>query len=184
MPKEKLHNNRVFAWICTAAVIVVSLAGQGALGLNSLRGRAERAYTQTDKYGNSMASDFALRTDAAANIVTVGRERLGDGNDMVKRADAAVQAAVNAETAAQAAEANRELAASIELLYRTMDADMPQGERYSALQTQWSEFLSRGDILLHTDYNEKAAAYTQASKAFPANVLAKLFGLPQQPAWT
>jgi len=73
--------------------------------------------------------------------------------------------------------ANAALTASVGMLYeetRKVSGD----DKGSVLQTQWSEFLSRGNIIDNSAdaYNEQARAAQKKLSGFPASLIAGLTG--------
>ena len=74
--------------------------------------------------------------------------------------------------------ANAALTASVGMLYeetRKVSGD----DKGSVLQTQWSEFLSRGNIIDNSAdaYNEQARAAQKKLSGFPASLIAGLTGV-------
>ena len=95
----------------------------------------------------------------------------------MKTAKRAVEALEAAEGPAQEYAANAALTASVGMLYeetRKVSGD----DKGSVLQTQWSEFLSRGNIIDNSAdaYNEQARA-AQKPSGFPASLIAGLTGV-------
>ena len=90
----------------------------------------------------------------------------------------AVEALEAAEGPAQEYAANAALTASVGMLYeetRKVSGD----DKGSVLQTQWSEFLSRGNIIDNSAdaYNEQARAAQKKLSGFPASLIAGLTGV-------
>jgi len=156
--------NRALACVVLAAAILGGTFGIGGAKLSSAARSVNEAYAQ------NIAGDLALRAAAAQNIIAEGEAALG--------ADAAsVEALEAAEGPAQEYAANAALTASVGMLYeetRKVSGD----DKGSVLQTQWSEFLSRGNIIDNSAdaYNEQARAAQKKLSGFPASLIAGLTG--------
>ena len=147
--------NRALACVVLAAAILGGTFGIGGAKLSSAARSVNEAYAQ------NIAGDLALGADAAS----------------VKTAKRAVEALEAAEGPAQEYAANAALTASVGMLYeetRKVSGD----DKGSVLQTQWSEFLSRGNIIDNSAdaYNEQARAAQKKLSGFPASLIAGLTG--------
>ena len=146
--------NRALACVVLAAAILGGTFGIGGAKLSSAARSVNEAYAQ------NIAGDLALRAAAAQNIIAEGEEALEA-----------------AEGPAQEYAANAALTASVGMLYeetRKVSGD----DKGSVLQTQWSEFLSRGNIIDNSAdaYNEQARAAQKKLSGFPASLIAGLTG--------
>ena len=118
--------NRALACVVLAAAILGGTFGIGGAKLSSAARSVNEAYAQ--------------------NIIAEGEAALGADAASVKTAKRAVEALEAAEGPAQEYAANAALTASVGMLYeetRKVSGD----DKGSVLQTQWSEFLSRGNII-------------------------------------
>ena len=154
--------NRALACVVLAAAILGGTFGIGGAKLSSAARSVNEAYAQ------NIAGDLALRAAAAQNIIAEGEAALG--------ADAA-------SVKAQEYAANAALTASVGMLYeetRKVSGD----DKGSVLQTQWSEFLSRGNIIDNSAdaYNEQARAAQKKLSGFPASLIAVLTGVQAEEA--
>ena len=157
--------NRALACVVLAAAILGGTFGIGGAKLSSAARSVNEAYAQ------NIAGDLALRAAAAQNIIAEGEAALGADAASVKTAKRAV------EGPAQEYAANAALTASVGMLYeetRKVSGD----DKGSVLQTQWSEFLSRGNIIDNSAdaYNEQARAAQKKLSGFPASLIAGLTG--------
>ena len=157
--------NRALACVVLAAAILGGTFGIGGAKLSSAARSVNEAYAQ------NIAGDLALRAAAAQNIIAEGEAA------SVKTAKRAVEALEAAEGPAQEYAANAALTASVGMLYeetRKVSGD----DKGSVLQTQWSEFLSRGNIIDNSAdaYNEQARAAQKKLSGFPASLIAGLTG--------
>ena len=163
--------NRALACVVLAAAILGGTFGIGGAKLSSAARSVNEAYAQ------NIAGDLALRAAAAQNIIAEGEAALGADAASVKTAKRAVEALEAAEGPAQEYAANAALTASVGMLYeetRKVSGD----DKGSVLQTQWSEFLSRGNIIDNSAdaYNEQARAAQKKLCGFPASLIAGLTG--------
>lgn len=149
--------NRALACVVLAAAILGGTFGIGGAKLSSAARSVNEAYAQ--------------------NIIAEGEAALGADAASVKTAKRAVEALEAAEGPAQEYAANAALTASVGMLYeetRKVSGD----DKGSVLQTQWSEFLSRGNIIDNSAdaYNEQARAAQKKLSGFPASLIAGLTG--------
>lgn len=166
---ENWKENRRLAAIVLAAAVLLGIFGIGGM---KARGVA-RAVQET--YAESIAGDLALRAAAAQNIVSVGGAALGESAPSVAAAQKALAMLEDADGPAEAYAANVQLTAAVGMLYE--EARKAVGdEKGSVLQTQWSEFLSRGDIIDRAApaYNEQARAAQKKLSGFPASLVSAL----------
>lgn len=164
--------NRALACIVLAAAVLGGTFGIGGAKLGGVARSVKEVYAQ------SIAGDLALRTAAAQNIIAEGETALGGEAASVKTAKQAVAELEAAQGPAQEYAANTALTASVGMLYeetRKVCGD----DKGSVLQTQWSEFLSRGNIIDNSanQYNEQARAAQQKLNGFPASLIAGLTGI-------
>ena len=170
--------NRALACVVLAAAILGGTFGIGGAKLSSAARSVNEAYAQ------NIAGDLALRAAAAQNIIAEGEAALGADAASVKTAKREVEAVgagevrLSAEGPAQEYAANAALTASVGMLYeetRKVSGD----DKGSVLQTQWSEFLSRGNIIDNSAdaYNEQARAAQKKLSGFPASLIAGLTGV-------
>ena len=171
MKQTTWKENRTVALAVLCGVILLSICGIGSMKTKQVGAKAAAYYAQ------NMANDYALRTQAAQSIVSVGEGVLDANDTALQTAQKAVQAAQKAQGPAQQASANNAMQAGVGLLYETLRSEM-SGDKGGVLQTQWSEFLSRGNILANETqpYNALADAAKQKLDGFPASLLAKLAG--------
>ena len=150
--------NRALACVVLAAAILGGTFGIGGAKLSSAARSVNETYAQ--------------------NIIAEGEAALGADAASVKTAKRAVEALEAAEGPAQEYAANAALTASVGMLYeetRKVSGD----DKGSVLQTQWSEFLSRGNIIDNSAdaYNEQARAAQKKLSGFPASLIAGLTGV-------
>lgn len=119
----------------------------------------------------SIPEELTARAQAAAGIVGMGKTLLGMTDPLVTSAAEALDALYDAEGPAEQYAANTQLAAAINSLYQQLKPIADESDRGQTLQTQWSEFLSRQDILSQSSYNEEAQAFNKTLSSFPAVLL-------------
>ncbi len=168
--KNWKENRRLAAVVLAAAVLL------GIFGIGGAKARGVSRSLQ-ETYAETIGGDLALRAAAAQNIVSVGETALGEDAGSVAAARTALEQLERANGPAQAYQANVELTAAVGLLYE--EARKAVGDdKGSVLQTQWSEFLSRGSIIDNAApaYNEAARAAQKKFSGFPASLVAALMG--------
>ena len=159
-----------------AAIVLVVAVLLGVFGIGGMKARGVARDLQDD-YADIIAGDLALRAAAAQSIVEVGASALGENAPSVEAARKALEMLEAADGPAGACRANAELTASIGMLYEETRKVIGD-EKGSVLQTQWSEFLSRGDIIDRAapTYNEQARAAQKKLSDFPASLVSALAG--------
>lgn len=163
--------NRALAAAVLAAAVLLGVFGIGGMKVRGVANGVREAYAQ------QIAGDLTLRTAAAQNIAREGAAALGEDAPSVQAAYAALALMQDANGPGAAYTANAELTASVGMLYE--EARKAVGDaKGSVLQTQWSEFLSRGNIIDNASatYNEQARAARKKISGFPASLLAALTG--------
>ena len=161
--EKRFTERRGIAWIVFAAVVAASVFGIGIAKLSGVAASCEdTAGVLRDDLAMQMAAEQAV-PDAMS---------LAD----VQEGLAAYEAA---DTLAEQYAAASALSSDVSLLYeeaRTVLGD----DKGGVLQTQYSEYLSRGNIIRQSslpEYNEDARAAQKKLSGFPASLLAKLAGL-------
>ena len=140
--------NRRLAAIVLAAAVLLGVFGIGGMKARGLARGVQEAYAQ------SIAGDLALQA------VRTALATLDDAN-----------------SPGAAYMANTALTASVGLLYEETRKAVGD-EKGGVLQTQWSEFLSRGNIIDNSApaYNEQARAAQKKLSGFPASLVSALAG--------
>lgn len=164
------ENRRLAAIILAAAVLL------GVFGIGGMKARGVARDLQ-NAYDDIIAGDLALRAAAAQNIVEAGAAALGENAPSVQSARTALATLGDANGPGAAYLANAGLTASIGMLYEETRKVIGD-EKGGVLQTQWSEFLSRGDIIDRAapTYNEQARAAQKKLSGFPASLVSALAG--------
>ena len=164
------------------AIVLAALVAVFGIGGAKLKGRqasVQALYTATNEHGSGMTGDLALRADAAANLIRLCGQVLGTDDATVQAAQAALDgwnAAADAGGPADQFAANTALGGAVTAMYQQTDA---AGGVTEAISGQYTEFLSRQDIILRTaanDYNPAAQGYNDTVSGFPANVIVLLWG--------
>src|SRR5699024_2439421 len=144
------------------AIVLAALVAVFGIGGAKLKGRqasVQALYTATNEHGSGMTGDLALRADAAANLIRLCGQVLGTDDATVQAAQAALDgwnAAADAGGPADQFAANTALGGAVTAMYQQTDA---AGGVTEAISGQYTEFLSRQDIILRTaanDYNPAA----------------------------
>ena len=153
------------------AIVLAALVAVFGIGGAKLKGRqasVQALYTATNEHGSGMTGDLALRADAAANLIRLCGQVLGTDDATVQAAQAALDgwnAAADAGGPADQFAANTALGGAVTAMYQQTDA---AGGVTEAMDGQYTEFLSRQDIILRTaanDYNPAARGITIPSPA-------------------
>lgn len=170
---------RPTAVLAIVLAALIAVFGIGGAKLKGEQGRVQALYTATNEYGQGMQGDLASRADAAANLIRLCGQALGADDATVQAAQAALDgwnAAADAGGPADQFAANTALGGAVTAMYQQAD---DAGAVSEAIAGQYTEFLSRQDIILRTaanDYNPAAQQYNKTAAGFPANVIGLLWG--------
>lgn len=165
--------------LASAVLVLAVLVGTFGIGGAKLSAAASKT---ADFYEEKIAGDLAVRAAAAQNIASAGQTALGADSESVVRVNKALEALEKAENPAEDFAANTDLTAAVGMLYEEV-RKVTGSDKGSVLQTQWSEFLSHGNIITNTasEYNEKVRETEKKLSGFPARMLAGLVGAQVQP---
>lgn len=171
---------RPVAALALVVLALVSVFGIGGARLQGVRSRTARIYSsQQDEYGHGIQSDFAAQADAAASLIRVAGNVLGEQDADVQTAQAALDA-WNAESdAGQPAvqyRLNTALSGAVDILY-TAASDVADSKAKGQLDDLHDSFTSAQATIERAaaDYNTQAEDYNETVSAFPANLLAGLW---------
>lgn len=167
MEKTSWKENRRLATLVLVIAVLLSLFGIGGMKVRGVGDKARATYAET------IGGCLSARIAAAENILAAAE---GAGVDTA-RAQNAVKALRDADNPTEDYEANTVLTAEIGLVYEAARQVM-DAQAGSLLQTQWSEFLSNGQIIQFSqeDYNSEARTAQKKLSGFPASLLATLTG--------
>ena len=171
---------RPVAALVLAGLALVSVFGIGGARLQGLRSRTARLYSaQQDEYGHSIQGDFAAQTDAAASLIRVAGNVLGQNDADVQAAQAALDAwnaTSDPDQPAVQYALNTDLAGAVDLVY-TAATDVADAKAKGQLDDLHDSFTSAQATIQRAaaDYNTQAEAYNETVSAFPANLLAGLW---------
>lgn len=165
------------------ALVVLALVSVVGIGGGRLRARHDstaRLYAAQDEYGHGIQSDLADQTDAAASLIRVAGNVLGDQDADVLAAQQALDAWNAAADPGQPAleyQLNNTLAGAVELLY-TAASDEADVKAKGQLQDLHDAFTSAQATIERAaaSYNSEVESYNTTVSAFPASVLAGLWG--------
>ena len=160
-----------------AALVLAALALVSVLGIGGARLQGE--YRRTAALYSAAQDEYA-QLDAAASLIRVAGNVLGQDNADVQTAQAALDA-WNADTTARPDVQyglNTTLSGAVELLYASA-ADAADPQARGQLDDLHDSFTSAQAVIQRAAaaYNEEAAAYNAVTESFPANVLAGLWGV-------
>lgn len=159
------------------AVILAVTLGLGGLKLKSQYNTVSQLYyTENDGYSIGYLVDQSQ--NYAANMIRVASEVLGEGDSTLTGAQEALDALEQADTPSQEYEATNTLVSRLKELYE-VTAPLLEESRYDSFRGQYQEALSAWEQSGHMTYNQEAAAYNQAASAFPANLMAGLWGVSE-----
>lgn len=159
----------------------VAALGVGGGRLRALHDSTARIYSAAqDEYGHGIQSDLADQTDAAASLIRVAGGVLGEQDADVQAARQALDAwneTADPDRPAVQYERNNTLAGAVEVLY-TAASDEADARAKGQLQDLHDAFTSAQATIERAaaEYNSKVESYNATVSAFPANVLAGLWG--------
>lgn len=171
---------RSAAALALVVLALVSVLGIGGGRLKATRSAVARVYAfQQDEYGHSIQGDFATQADAAASLIRVAGNVLGQTDTDVQNAQAALDAwneASDPEAPAVQYQLNTDLAGAVDLLY-TAATDVADSKAKGQLDDLHDSFTSAQATIQRAaaDYNTRAEEYNTTVSAFPANLLAGLW---------
>lgn len=170
----------------TAALFLAVLALLSVFGIGGARLKGQyqntlEIYTSlVDEYGNGIQTDFVAQTDAAASLIRVCESVLGAGNADVSAAAAALQDWNDTPTAPAAQYAqNQKLYGAVVTAYNAARnaADSAQRDQLDGLHARFTSPQTTIDRVAANDYNPAAQTYNRTAGAFPANLVAGLWGI-------
>lgn len=171
---------RPVAALALVVLALVSVFGIGGARLKGMRSSTARIYSaQQDEYGHSIQGDFAAQADAAASLIRVAGNVLGEQDVDVQAAQAALDgwnAEADAARPAVQYQLNTALSGAVDLVY-TAASDVADSKAKGQLNDLHDSFTSAQATIERAaaDYNAKAEDYNATVSAFPANVLAGLW---------
>ena len=170
---KQLLKNRNVAIVITVIVIVLSILGGSHRSLLAAAYSAERHFDDIQR-------DLDTRIGLASNLQVVAERYLYIGEDALVELDTAITNLRDAQTANEKAIANQQLTAATErmdIVLQNENLSVPD-ERYR-IQIR-TDLASYNQIIGHSKYNEKVDQYNaEVLGKFPANILAKLTGVPK-----
>lgn len=169
---------RPAAALALVVLALVSVLGIGGAKLNTKYNQVRAIYSASNEHGQSMENDLSLRADAAANLIRLCGQVLGEDAPSVQAAQQALDDwnATDADHPADQFAANTALGSVVDIMYNEV---VDAGKSTGSIEAQHTEFLSRQDIILRTaanDYNPAAQEYNDTVSGFPANVIGLLWG--------
>ncbi|MBQ1220491.1 MAG: LemA family protein [Peptococcaceae bacterium] len=170
---KQLLKNRNVAIVITVIVIVLSILGGSHRSLLAAAYSAERHFDDIQR-------DLDTRIGLASNLQVVAERYLYIGEDALVELDTAITNLRDAQTANEKAIANQQMTAATErmdIVLQNENLSVPD-ERYR-IQIR-TDLASYNQIIGHSKYNEKVDQYNaEVLGKFPANILAKLTGVPK-----
>lgn len=170
---KQFLKNRNVAIAITVLVIVLSIFGGSHRSLLAAAHSAERHFDDIQR-------DLDTRIGLSSNLEVVAGRYLLPGDEALVELQLAIDALSDAGSANEKAKANQNLTAATE----RMDLVLQQkplkdtDDRYR-IQIR-TDLASYNQIIGHSKYNDKVEKYnTEVLGRFPANVLAKLTGVPE-----
>ena len=168
--------------VAAAAIVLAAVLAVFGIGGAKLSGayRSTRAiYASANEHGQGMANDLALRADAAANLIRLCAQKLGEQDAAVQAAQQALVAwnATDPDHPADQFAANTALGGAVTaMVQQTQDT----AGSSDAIDGQYTEFLSRQDIILRAaanEYNPAAQSFNDTVSGFPASLIGALWGV-------
>lgn len=168
--------------MAAAAIVLAAVLAVFGIGGAKLSGayRSTRAiYASANEHGQGMANDLALRADAAANLIRLCAQKLGEQDAAVQAAQQALDAwnATDPDHPADQFAANTALGGAVTaMVQQTQDT----AGSSDAIDGQYTEFLSRQDIILRAaanEYNPAAQSFNDTVSGFPASLIGALWGV-------
>lgn len=161
------RENRTLAIVVLCVAVLLSVVGIGSAQVQRVAGKVRTLYADT------MQEDYVMRAQAAEGIINVAVTTEGITEAVLQDAQKSVEQAFDALNPTEQFAASNAMQTKVGLLYEEMRAALGE-EKGGVLQTQWSEFLSRGNILGKSapKYNEEARIAQKKLSGFPATLLA------------
>lgn len=176
-----LFQNRAFAGVLAAVVIVVSIFFGGVNSMGRLEGNARAAIAQLDEDGFSAQKDLDNRASYASNCVKIASYYLEADNEAIEAVRVAREQAASAKTVEEKYEADCALEAAVDLLGIAMGRQEVAEKDEKSFRRESINFTSAGDTLSRCAYNQKATGFNQSLEQFPASFFAGLRSAEQLP---
>ena len=172
---EVLKNRKTAALILALVVVLSALLG-GWRSLSALSSDVEKAFTEGEE-GFSIQRDLNERMTQAVNLTAVAKRYLSPDDARITAVTDVRNALDAAKTPGEKYRANQQLSEAFSVLYYALE-DMDLTEKDKEYRGEfYGEMLSRNDTISRDPYNEKAGAFNETLRQFPANLIGKLFSV-------
>ena len=158
-----------------AALVLAIVVGVFAIGGAKVKGLGKEA---TAYYNENIKAEMDTRVSDAKVLVQQGRQTLAADDAALTTAESALEEMEQANGPGETLAANTTLTAAVGQLYETLRKTVSD-DKGSVLQTTWSDFLSRQNIIEFNyldEYNTLAETAQRKASGFPASMLAKMVG--------
>lgn len=177
-----LRTQAAAAALCVVLALV-SVFGLGGAKLKAQYTAAADSFTVgvAADNGYTMMDELTSRADNAANIITSAGNAGADAGylEVARLALASYQQVLEQGDVSNIYAANVSLTAAIDQLYADLQAKSDTPMSMGAVQTQYSQFNSSGNILTNLSYNDTAAQYNAEAGGFPAGLIGALWGVQE-----
>lgn len=176
-----------------ATVVLVSVLGIGGAQLKGQWRKTSEIYTnQIDKYGNGIQQDFSAQADAAASMIRVAAKVVGEQDDTLQAAQAALDSwneAADRKNANEQYALNQQLYSAIDALYASAAASdtlTPADDKAAGQLTDLYDSFVSSQMILDREtaaYNKEADSYRKLAAGFPGGLQAALWGVKDIPTF-
>lgn len=168
----------------SVVIMAAAFVGFGGAKLKSRYNEAKLWYTVgvSADAGYNLSEELILRENTAANIITTGRNTLGDSAEVQ-----AAQAALDEFASCRADDGpmhtlyqlNETLGTAIDQLYGKLQEQAADPMKMGAVQGQYSQFNSAATIIANLSYNQTVTDYLNDTDDLPAGLLKTLMGIEE-----
>ncbi len=164
-----------------AALLVVPVSG--GIGLSKKYEKAfssfDKRASKSDKYGNSLINDLNAAVSCAEACLSAAEKELGADDRLIIAANAAIKHYKGQKAAHERYAAYTQVCDSVERAYNAASRAHGAGSN-AELEAAHVELVSYEDVIKKTyseDYNVALASANGLLTGFPAEYLAKLYGI-------
>lgn len=168
----------------SVVIMAAAFVGFGGTKLKSRYNEAKLWYTVgvSADAGYNLSEELILRENTAANIITTGRNTLGDSAEVQ-----AAQAALDEFASCRADDGpmhtlyqlNETLGTAIDQLYGKLQEQAADPMKMGAVQGQYSQFNSAATIISNLSYNQAVTDYQNDTDDLSAGLLKTLMGIEE-----
>ena len=175
----RITENRRIAWVALALCVLIAVFGLGGAKLRGKYGDVKDYFLQGTDSSHSMEAYLGRCVRYANDLAYESRRYLEDEalSDNVLALSGKLDSVSGVSR--ERSESYRDLTDAVESLYSELQKAGASDE--TAVRQAYQDYRSAVDLIRRDDYTEKAAAYHDIVSGFPANVIAKVWGISQTP---